>query len=276
MGASHASCACRGRARGNGEDRSDFLRNVLLALFRFRTCAGWQAVEVRGQSARPAESRPPVPARHRCRRLILRSRPPAEATDSPRRTRQGGVDRRHLGRGVHLHRGPDEPDQGAARPRVGGNVQPWHRPVLPPACAEVLGRHQLRRILVRTMPRSARCRFQPDIRHRPRLARARRHREHQLPRADRRAPGREHAQHPGAGIRPGSRTAHSDHRRRPALLGRGEQGQVLAADPAGHRPRAAARLVQRDGQRGPLRQGLRREAWPRLRPVRRRNQSQHA
>ena len=37
----------------------------------------------------------------------------------------------------------------------------------------------------------------------------------------------------------------ADHRRRSALLGRREQGEALAADQAGHRPRAAARLDER-------------------------------
>ncbi len=122
----------------------------------------------------------------------------------------------------------------------------------------------------------ARRRLRADLRQRPRLARARRHREHELPRADRRAPRREHAQHAGAGVRAGGRAPHPDHRRRPALLGGGEQGEVLAADPPGHRPGAAARVVQRAGHRRPLRPRVRREARPRLRQVRGRDQGQHA
>ena len=51
---------------------------------------------------------------------------------------------------------------------------------------------------------------------------------------------------------------HPDHRRRPALLGGGEQGQVLAADQAGHRPRAAARVDERPRDRRLVRQDLRR------------------
>ena len=121
-------------------------------------------------------------------------------------------------------------------------VQPRHRPALLPARAEELGRDQLRRAVVRAVPRPARRRLRADLRRRPGLARADRHREHRLPGADRLAPGREHAQLAGAGVRAGGRAAHPDHRRRPALLGRREQGEVLAADQARHRPRAAARL----------------------------------
>ena len=138
-----AARACRARRRtapsAGAVTIADVLRNVLLALLRLRPCARRQALEVRRQSARPAEPRPAVPARHRCRRRVLRSRPAAEAADPPRRARQGGMDGRHLGRGVLLHRRPDEQDQGAIRPRVGRDVQPRHRPVLPPARAEVAG-----------------------------------------------------------------------------------------------------------------------------------------
>ena len=63
----------------------------------------------------------------------------------------------------------------------------------------------------------------------------------------------------------------ADHRRRPALLGGREQGEVLAADQARHRHRAPPRVDERAGERGPLRQGVRREARPRLRQVRRRD-----
>ena len=70
---------------------------------------------------------------------LLRPRSPAEAADPPRRARQGRVDGRHVGRGVHVHRREDAEDQGAARPRVGRDVQPRHRAVLHPARAEVAG-----------------------------------------------------------------------------------------------------------------------------------------
>ena len=131
-------------------------------------------------------------------------------------------------------------------------------------------------------PSFAQCRGPRDVGFsltfgsRPRLAGADRHREHRLPGADRLAPRREHAQHAGAGVRQRDRAAHPDHRRRPALLGRGEQGEVLAADQARHRHRAAARVDERAGDRGPLRPGVRREVRPRLRQVRRRDQAVHA
>ena len=136
--------------------------------------------------------------------------------------------------------------------------------------AEELRRHQHRRALVRAVPRSARHRLPPHLRHRPGVARAHRHREHQLPGAGRLAPRREHAQLAGAGVRQGGRAPHPDHRRRSALLGGREQGEVLAADQAGHRPRAAAGVDERARHRRPLRQGVRREVRPRLRQVRRR------
>ena len=176
---------------------------------------------------------------------------------------------------LRLRRRPDAEDQGRARRRIDRRHHARHRPALLPARAEELGRDQPRRPVVRAVPRPARHRVHADLRRRPGLARADRHREHRLPGADRLAPGREHAQLAGAGIRAGGRAAHPDHRRRSALLGRREQGQVLAADQARHRPRAAARLDERAGERRPLRQGLRREIRPRLRPVRRRDQGLH-
>ena len=176
---------------------------------------------------------------------------------------------------LRLHRRPDAEDQGAAWAGSRRRHHTRHRPALFPACAEELGRDQFRRTVVRAMPRPPRRRLCADVRRRPGLTRAHRHREHRLPGPDRVAPRREHAQLAGAGIRQGGRTAHSDHRRRSALLGSGQQGQALAADQAGHRSRAAARVDERAGDRGPLRPGVRREIRPRLRQVRRRDQGVH-
>ena len=156
-------------------------------------------------------------------------------------------------------------DQGRARPGIDRAVQPRPGPAFHPACAEELGRHQLRRAVLRAMPRRARCRLSADLRQRRRLARAHRHREHRLPGADRLAPGREHAQLAGAGVRQGDRAARAGDRRRSALLGGREQGQVLAADQARHRPGAAAGLDEPAGRRRPLRQGLRGAPRPRFR-----------
>ncbi len=272
-------------ARGRGGDRrptrhrhhdTDLLRNVLLALRRHRPRARRQAVEVRRQPEGPAEPRPAVPARHRRRRRVLRPRPIAQAAHPPRRARQGGVDGGDLGRGVHLHRRADGEDQGAARARGGRRLPARDRAALHRSHAQVVGCDQLRRPVVRAVPRRAGRRFHADLRQRHRLARADRHREHRVPGADRHAPRREHAQPAGAGVRQRRRAAHPDHRRRPAVLGRRQQGEVLAAGEARHRPRAAAGVVQPPGQRGPLRPGLRRQARPRLRPVRRRDQGPHA
>ena len=265
----------RRRARRSADGRH-VLRNVLLALQRLRARPRRPPVEIRRQSEGPAKPRPAVPARHRRRRRVLRPGPPAAPADPHRRARQGRVEGGDLGRGVHLHRRPDEQDQGGARPRVGGAVQPRPRPALHPAHAEKLGCDQLRRPVVRAVPRSARHRLPADVRRRPGLARADRHREHRLPGADRLAPGREHAQQPGAGVRAGDRAADPHHRRRPALLGRRQQGEVLAADQARHRSRAAARLDERAGDRRPVRPRLRRQVRPRLRQVRRRDRAVHA
>ena len=114
--------------------------------------------------------------------------------------------------------------------------------------------------------------FYADLRPGPRFARADRHREHRLPRADRLAPRREHAQPAGAGVLERRGAPDPDHRRRPALLGGGEQGEVLAADQAGHRPRAAARVDERPRDRRLVRQDLRRAVRARLREVRRGDQ----
>ena len=119
--------------------------------------------------------------------------------------------------------------------------------------------------VVRAVPRRARRRLPADIRQRRRLARADRHPRHRLPGADRLAPGREHAQLAGAGVRPGDRAARAGDRGRPALLRRGEQGQVLASGQTRHRSGAAAGMDEPARQRRPLRQGLRREARPWLR-----------
>ena len=134
---------------------------------------------------------------------------------------------------------------------------------------------QRRRPVVRAVPRTARHRLHAHAGQRRRLARAHRHREHRLPRPHRQPPGREHAQHPGAGVRAGHRAQHPDHRRRSALLGRGLQGEVLATDQARHRSRAPARVDERAGDRKPVRQGVRREVRHRLRQVRCRDRAVH-
>ena len=124
---------------------------------------------------------------------------------------------------------------------------------------------QHRRALLRPVPRAARRRLPAHLRRGRRLARAHRHRQQPLPRAHRLAPGREHAQHPGAGVRRAIARGRRPHRRRPALLGGGVQGPLLAAHQAGHGPGAAARLDARDHRRGALRPRLRRAVRLRLR-----------
>ena len=203
--------SARGERRGHGPD---VLRDVLLALRRNRLRARRQALEVRRQSQGPAFQGTAVSARHRGGGLAQRPRPPAHAADPHRRARQGTVEGGELRGGHRRHRRAHGQAQGRARPGIARAVQPWLRPALLPARAQVLGRDQRRRAVVRAMPRAAGHRVHAHAGQRGRLARAHRHREHRLPRADRQPPGREHAQHPGAGVRAGHRTQHSDHRRR--------------------------------------------------------------
>ena len=101
------------------------------------------------------------------------------------------------------------------------------------------------------------------------------HRQHEVPRADRLSPRREHAQHAGAGVRAGHREQGDDHRGRPASFRGREQGEALAADQARHGHGAAAGLDQRARHGGSLRQGVRRGVRTWLRPVRLLHRRQH-
>ena len=139
-------------------------------------------------------------------------------------------------------------------------LQPRPRRDLPQAHAEGLRLAELGRPVLRPVPRPARRGLRADLRRGGRLARAHRHPERPLPRPHRLAPRREHAQHAGAGVRRRDRQRGDDHRGRPALLGRGEQGEALPADQAGHRPRAPARLDERARR---ARGSTTRTTWPR-------------
>ena len=174
------------------------------------------------------------------------------------RARRGEVDRGHLGRGPRPRRREDAEDQGRVRPGGGRPLQPRHRRDVPQAHAQGLRLAELRGPVLRPVPRPARRGLRADLRGGDRLPRAHRHPERPLPRPHRLAPRREHAQHAGAGVRRRDRQRRDDHRRRPALLDRGEQGEALPAHQAGDRPRAASRLDERARRRGALRQGLRR------------------
>ncbi len=262
--------------RRQGRDDRHLLRNVLLEVRRHRARPRREALEVRGQSPRPDEQGTPVPARHGRRRHALRPGPHLQAPHPDRRAGQGGVQGRHLGRGAQPRRGEDEEDRRRARPRVDRPVEARHGLALLRARDARLRLRQQGRALVRAVPRPARHRLPPHLRHGAGLARTHRHRQHELPRPHRHAPGREHAQHAGAGVRAGRGPQGHHHRGRPALLRGREQGEVLAAHQARHRHGARARVDERPRDRRPLRQGVRGEIRPRLRQVRRRDQGQHA
>ena len=189
-----------------------------------------------------------MPARHRRRRHALRPGPHLQAPHPHGRARQGGVQGRHLGRGAQLRRRPDEEDRGRARARVDRAVEARHGLALLRARDARLRLHQQGRALLRAVPRPARHRLPPHLRHRPGLARTHGHRQHEVPGPHRHAPRREHAQHAGAGVRAGHRQQGDHHRGRPALLGGREQGQVLAADQARHRHGARPRVDERAGR----------------------------
>ena len=165
MGAARAHGGRRRRRRREPSPPFRPSARCLLALRRH--CARrdgklWKLRAIPGPQSRGRR----CPARHRRIRCVLRPRPPAEAPDPPRRAQQGRMDGGDLGRGVRLHRRPDAENQGAIRARVGGDVQPRDRPALRPAHAEVVGGDQLRRIVVRAMPRPPRRRLRAHLRHR--------------------------------------------------------------------------------------------------------------
>ncbi len=251
-----ARVAAAADAPSTGEHDGPYvLRHVLLALRRHRARPRRKTVEIRRQSTRSALEG----------RLCPRGTGAVGAYYDPDRLQKPLIRRGPRGKeewtavtGTRRSRTlpKDAEDQGGTWPGSAGRIHARHRPGDVPARAEVVGRDQLRRLVVRAMPRTARRRLHADVRQRRRLARADRHREHRMPRADRHAPRRKHAQHAGAGVRAGHRAEGPHHRRRPALFGRREQGKILAADQARHRPRAAPRLDERARHRGPLRQGF--------------------
>ncbi len=212
--------------------RAHLLRPLLLEVRRDRHHQERQALEDRGQPRRPALPRPPLPARHRRRRRPLRHRPPpcaARPAQEPGRRRMGRGD---LGRGALAHRREAPEDQGRARPRGARLLQPRHRRQLPQAHLQGLRHAEPGGALLRAVPRAARRRLPAHLRRGDLDAGADRHPERPLPGAARLAPRREHAQQPGPGVRRGGRLGRHGDRRRPALLGRGEQGEALPADQA--------------------------------------------
>jgi hypothetical protein len=136
----------------------------------------------------------------------------------------------------------------------GRNARPGvHRPVYPRLRGKVLRRPaprdgiaQHHGAFFRPVPRSARSGFSHHLRRHPRLARAHRHPRHPLPRADRLASRRKHAQRAGPGDVGRHRQGGDDHHGRPALLHGRQQVEILAAHQAGHRHGPAAGLDPRD------------------------------
>ena len=115
-------------------------------------------------------------------------------------------------------------------------------------------------------PSYAQCRgpreagYGAHLRRGPRVARAHRPRARALHHPHRQPPRREHAQHPGAGLRRGARPRGRARGGGPALLDRGRQGALLAADQARHRSRAAARVDERHPRGAAVRRRLPRGA----------------
>ena len=225
------------------------LRALLLEVRRPRPREGRPGHQAHRQPGAPALARQALPARHRRHRPPLRPRPAEEAAPpADREARATRTSRRSPG---------TRPS--TSRPRscckIRRRVRPrGGRPLLP----------RLRRVVLQAPPQ--RLRLGQRRRRRPtrqcrgprevgfnltfgagaRLARGPRHRERPRHHAHRHPPRREHAQHPGAGLRAdalakGGRAR----RRRPALLDGRRQGALLAADQAGHRHRAPPRLDPR-------------------------------
>ncbi len=159
--------------------------------------------KIEGNPADPLSRRPPLPARHRRRGRALRQRSAEGAAHPPQAARRRRVGAGDLGRGAQPRRGEDAGDQGEVRPGGGRPVLARPRRHLPQAHHQGLRIAEHRGPVLRAVPRPARRRVPPDVRRGGRLARAHRHPERALPRADRLAPRREHAQHAGAGIRRG-------------------------------------------------------------------------
>ncbi len=253
----------------------DLLRHLLLEVRRDRPRPRREALEDRGQSGRPAEPGPALPAGDGRRRRAFRPRSPQGAPAPPAEARPGGMDGGHLGPGPRRRRREAPEDQGGARSRSRGGVLARHRRHLPEAHAARVRDAEHGRPVVRPVPRTARRRVRADLRGGSGLARAHRHPQCALPRADRLAPRREHAQHSGAGVRGGRGLGGVDHRRRPALLRGRRQGDALPAHQAGRRSRAGARLDERPGVRGAVRQGVCRRPRLRLRRVCGRDRRRH-
>ena len=106
------------------------------------------------------------------------------------------------------------------------------------------------------MPRSAGCRLRADLRAGPRLSRAARSRRSEAHRPDRLPSGRERLHVAGHRVRRRALARRQADRGRPALLHRRGESRLVAADPAGHRHRAAAGVDERADRRRSVRQGL--------------------
>ena len=182
----------------------------------------------------------------------------------------------HLGRSDPPRGREDAADQDAVRPRGRGALLARARRQLPEAHAQGLRLAQHRCAIFCAVPWPARRGVQPHVRRGRRLAGTNGHPQRPLPGTGGLTSRREHAQHAGAGVRRGHRGGRLGHRRGPTLLGGREQGEVLLADQARHRPCAHPRLDERHRARRALRQALRRVAWVRLRSVRSGNRLVHA
>ena len=260
--------ARRGPRRGSADRgrprRRLVLRALLLGLRGEGAREGRAGHEGGRQPRPPALPRHALPARRRRDRPPLRSRPSEEAARPHPEARRGRVRGGELGRRPEPRRRGAPRGEAPARPGGGGALHPWLGRHVVQALHEGVGLAERRCTLVRAVPRAARGGLSPHVRHAARIARADRPRQRAGDHAHRQPPRREHAQHPGAGARRGDRARRPARRGRPALLGRREQGALLAAHQARHRHRAPPRLDERD----PGGEGVRRRVprAPRGRP----------
>ncbi len=201
----------------------------------------------------PPVQRAALPARHRRDGTALR---PGSA-QAAHAARWRHLARGGLGRGAGLHRRAHGGDQGQVGLGSPGADQPRARRELLQAHDEGLWRSGGLRTELCPVPRRAGHRLHADLRAGSRLAGKDGHGARHLHGAHRLAPGREHAQHPGAGVRPIHRAWRRAGGGGPPLFHRGGQGQVVAAHQAGHGPGAAAGVDSPADPRGRLQPRLR-------------------
>ena len=191
-----------------------------------------QGAQGRRLHREPQVARHALPARPGRRRPDLRPRSPEGAAHPRRRlgARRRSLPRGELGRSARLHRRQDAGHQDRVRHRVGRLLRPrLGRQLVRQLPPRRLGEPQRRQALGQPLHRAARDRQPVHLRPRHLGARADRLVRDRLHRPDRAPHRRGHPQHPVAGLLDGAQARRRARRRRPALLGRGRQGEGLAA-----------------------------------------------